>query len=396
MKTTKTGQPSRQRKFKVVAGQPSCELKSDQVEAFLTRTGAQLGPITFRLNGRKVMPYSVAPWATEKEAEKLEPILRVLRGDFFCMPFGGNARPVQGRKFPIHGETANEEWAIELLKPTAGRVGLCARLDTRVRPGHVDRYVFLRKGDTAVYSQTVVSGMSGSMSFGHHAMLKFPEAEGSGLISTSPFVYGQVHPTLFENPAGKGYSSLKVGAEFSNLKEVPMANGEAADLSCYPARRGFEDLVMLASDPNEPIGWTAVSFPKERYVWFALKDPRILRQTVLWHSNGGRHYYPWNGRHVGVLGLEEVTSYFAYGLAESVSPNPVIKCGIPTAVKLNPRRPLVIPYVMAVAATPPGFDHVKEIAPANDRKAVTLVSRSGKKVKAAVDLAFFEAGAGWD
>jgi hypothetical protein len=27
--------------------------------------------------------------------------------------------------------------------------------------------------------------------------------------------------------------------------------------------------------------------------------------TMLWHSNGGRDYAPWNGRNIGCLGVEE-------------------------------------------------------------------------------------------
>src|SRR5205814_1633800 len=121
--------------------------------------------------------------------------------------------------------------------------------------------------------------------------------------------------------------------------------GDFADLSRYPARRGFEDLVMLVSDTGAPFAWTAVTFLKQRYVWFALKDPGVLRETIFWISNGGRHYPPWNGRHVNVMGLEEVTSYFHLGLAESARKNPLSTKGIPSCVQLNPRRPLTVNYI---------------------------------------------------
>lgn len=377
-----------------IQGQPSWQLKSDRVELCLTKLGGHLGPVTFRVNGRRIQPYSIAPWATERDAGKLVPILRVLRGDFFCMPFGANATPLQGQKFPLHGETANGQWKLESIKHDSGRAMLHARLRTRVRKGTVDKFLFLQEGQSVVYCQSVVSGMSGPMNFGQHAMLKFPEDEGAGLVATSPFIYGQVHPTVFENPAAKGYSSLKMGAEFNDLSKVPMANGGTADLTRYPARRGFEDLVLMASDPDLPFGWTAVTFPKERYVWFALKDPRVLRQTLFWISNGGRHYFPWNGRHTGVMGLEDVTGYFAYGIAESVRPNPLSRQGIPTSVRLDPRKPLVVPYIMGVAPVPAGFDHVREILSAGDQHGISLVSRSGKRAHAAVDLDFLNAAPG--
>jgi hypothetical protein len=226
------------------------------------------------------------------------------------------------------------------------------------------------------------------MNFGHHAMLRFPDEPGSGLISTSRFRQGQVVPTPFEQPAAKGYSSLKVGAKFTSLSSVPLADGGRTDLSRYPARRGYEDLVMMASDPQLPFAWTAVTFPQQRYVWFALKNPRLLRESLFWISNGGRHYPPWNGRHVGVMGFEELTSFFAYGLAEAARPNAWSRKGTPTCVQLKPRMPLAVPYIMAMAVVPAGFDHVREILPGSDGASVRLVSVSGKKVTTPLRLDF--------
>jgi len=233
------------------------------------------------------------------------------------------------------------------------------------------------------------------MNLGHHAMLRFPEAPGSGLVSTSRIVYGQVFPEPLELPENRGYSWLKPGAEFKSLERVPTITGDVADLSRYPARRGFEDLVMLVSDAKAPFAWTAVAFPKERYVWFALKNPRILRATIFWLSNGGRHYPPWNGRHVNVLGLEEVTSYFHPGLAESARKNPVSAKGFPTCLTLNPRKPLVVPYIMGVAGTPAGFDRVASIRAAEGSRTIILESAGGNRTKAAVELEFLQAAAGW-
>jgi hypothetical protein len=382
-------------KLLTVSGQPSWRFQSDRVEACLTELGGQLGPVSFQLKDKKVQPYSIAPWAEEKSAAELISILRALRGDFFCLPFGGNDHPWRGEKHPVHGETANQRWHLESLQTTAGRVSLHASLQCRIRPGRVDKRVYLLPGQTAVYCQHTLSGMKGPINLGHHAMLRFPEEPGSGLVSTSPFVYGQVFPELFEIPANKGYSSLKPGAEFTSLSAVPLATGGETDLSRYPARRGFEDLVTVVSDPDLAFAWTAVVFPKPRYVWFALKNPRILRQTVFWISNGGRHYAPWNGRHMGVLGLEEVPSYFAYGLAEAVKPNPLSKKGFPTSLQLNPKEPLVVPYIMGLAAIPPGFDRVKEITPAKKDGEICLVAANGRKVTTPVQLDFLTAPAGW-
>jgi hypothetical protein len=264
-----------------------------------------------------------------------------------------------------------------------------------VRRGRVDKRIFLVKGENVVYTQHVVSGMSGPMNLGHHAMIRFPSEPGAGAISASPSLGGQVFPGRLEDPAQGGYSCLKRGAEFEDLGHVPLAEGGTTDLGRYPAREGFEDLVAFAADRELPFAWTAVSFPRERFAWFALKDPRVLAQTILWISNGGRHYAPWNGRHRAVLGLEEVTSYFHTGLAESAAPNAFNKKGWPTALKLDPRRPLVVPYIQGVTRIPAGFDRVASIDRVPGTWRVALRSASRKRVEVPVDIDFLFAGEGW-
>jgi hypothetical protein len=379
----------------IIYGQPSWRLASSSVEAFVTELGGHLGPITFDRKNRKLQPYSVAPWAEEQTDPSLPAIIKALRGDFFCLPFGGNASSFGAERHPVHGETANARWQFRSLESREGRSCLHLTLKTKVRPGQVDKRIWVVDGQNTVYSQHVVTGMSGPMNLGHHAMLKFPDSPGSGFVSTSRFVYGQVFPQAFELPENRGYSWLKPGAEFKSLEKVPTQSGQTADLTRYPARRGFEDLVMLVSDAEAPFAWTAVSFPRERYVWFALKDPRVLRETVFWLSNGGRHYPPWNSRHINVMGLEEVTSYFHLGLAESARKNPISRKGFPTRLVLNPSKPLVVPYIMGMAGIPAGFDRVVSIRAGRGKRTILLKSASGKQAQAAVDVSFLQAGAGW-
>lgn len=376
-------------RLSTVAGQPSWTVRSDRACVRLTRLGGHLGPVEFRVGDRTIAPLSVAPWSGEKLPSTLPALLRVLRGDFFCAPFGGNATPWRGERHPPHGETANARWHAASLRRAGDRVTLHATLATRVRRGRVDKLVSLVDGQTVVYQQHVLSGSRGPMPVGHHAMVKFPGPPGCGLISTSRFVRAQVFPGAFESPENRGYQSLKPGATFRTLRRVPLATGGVTDLSRYPARQGYEDLVMLTADASLPWAWTAVVFPQEAYLWFALRDPRVLRHTVLWISNGGRHYPPWNGRHTGVLGLEDITGYFHHGLAESARPNPLESQGIPTALPLRPSRPTVINYLFGVAPVPAGFDHVRQILPAQD--GIEFVSASGRRAQTRVDLGFLAA-----
>ena len=54
----------------------------------ITRVGGHLSKVKFRVGRQTVEPFSTAPWCDTAEAKKLIPLLRVLRGDFFCAPFG--------------------------------------------------------------------------------------------------------------------------------------------------------------------------------------------------------------------------------------------------------------------------------------------------------------------
>lgn len=371
-----------------VFGQESWELNSSTVQAYLTRTGGHLAPVRFRLGREIVEPYEVAPWHNEKLAPSTPSILRVMRGDFFCMPFGGNDTAYEGEKHPAHGETANGAWQLQSIARVKGGTLGRFRIKTRTRPAIVDKEILVRDGQTVIYQRHTIRGASGPMPLGHHPILKFPEEHASGIISTSKFVFGQVLPCMFEYPDVGGYQALLPGAQFKTLKKVPMANGSVADLSHYPARRGFEDLVMLVADRRLPFAWTAVTFPRQGYVWFSLRDPKVLRNTILWISNGGRHYAPWNSRHICAMGIEDVTSYFHLGLAESARQNPLVDRGYPTSLMLTPESPTVINHISGVVAIPHGFDHVQTIQASADAQKLTFTSASGKTVTTSVDTAF--------
>ena len=88
--------------------------------------GAMLGPVTFRLpDGREVSPLHVAPWADDPQVASLPGILRALRGDFACVPFGADraldlagdwsalSRPAPERPGPPHGPSSNEIWKLQ-------------------------------------------------------------------------------------------------------------------------------------------------------------------------------------------------------------------------------------------------------------------------------------------
>ncbi|MFN9943560.1 MAG: hypothetical protein ACK56I_29215, partial [bacterium] len=98
-------------KTKTIHQQPSYTVQSPQVDLAITETGGHMSPVTFYRDTEKpIQPYYVSPWQDEPASEMPVPVLVPLRGDFFCMPFGGNNESVGNEKHPPHGEIAGAKW----------------------------------------------------------------------------------------------------------------------------------------------------------------------------------------------------------------------------------------------------------------------------------------------
>ena len=378
-----------------VHSQPSAILATKDVEVAVTTRGGHMAPVTFfRSSDRPVQPYSVSPWQDEAPLPMPAPVLVTLRGDFFCMPFGGNSAEVAGEKHPPHGEIVGELWEVVGTKQAGDVSTLTMEIDTKVRKGRVIKELSLVDGQNAVYSRHTIEGFAGRAPLGHHATLAMPEKEGAVRIATSPIRFGMTCPGVFSDPKQREYQALLPGAKWTDLAKVPVAwKGAAdADLTRLPGRYGYADLVQLVNESSEKTGgpaWTTATLPADGYLWFALKDPAVLTTTVFWMENHGRHGHPWNGRN-NCLGLEDVTAFFADGLAASVSDNLLSKEGIATAVTLTADKPTTVNYIQGVVRIPEGFENVKtlEFAPGE----VTFVSTTGQRVTAPVRHEFLATG----
>jgi hypothetical protein len=89
--------------------------------------------------------------------------------------------------------------------------------------------------------------------------------------------------------------------------------------------------------------------------------------------------------------MEETTSYFHFGQAESAKSNPLSAAGYPTTVKLSPKKPLRVPHIFAVAAIPRGFDIVADVQAQADGRGVLITAANGKTAKLALDTSFLTA-----
>jgi hypothetical protein len=311
--------------------------------------GAMAGPIRFRLgDGRTVEPMQVAPWAEEPGAADLPGILRRLRGEWPCVPFG-IAREVAlagawadlvpdlaaGPAEP-HGACSNADWTWEdagddatlalSFSPPSGPV---RRITRRIRPD--------ADAPAVDFELVVEAAEPCRLPIGVHPVFRIPE--GGAVLSVPGADGGMVFPAEVE----PGVSRLAPGAAFADLAAVPATGGRTCDLTRLPLPWPTEELVQLAVASGRAelrhvddgvtvtLDWDATHFPS----------------LVLWFSNRGRTAWPWSGRHMAI-GIEPVAAAFDLGTAISAGANPLGARGVATAVELHPGRPFRTRYRIGV------------------------------------------------
>lgn len=362
--------------IETIHGAESYILANDLVKVAVTKAGGHVAPVVFKLGDREVSPYALAPWLPE-EYPDLPVLMQNLRGDFFCLPFGPQEND------PPHGETANYEWTLLEQTPET----LLLHIDPSDIQACVKKSISLKPGQTALYLEHRIKGLEGNFNYGSHPVLDLSGLpEGAGRVTVSPFRWASVYPGKFSDPEKGERQVLQPGARFSNLQAVPLMAGGTTDLTHYPVRQGNEDLVMMVSEPattDQPFAWSAVVF--DGYVWFSLKNPVDFPSTLFWLSNGGRSEAPWNDRHLGRLGVEEVFSHFCDGVDISRK-DLLADQGIPTTRDFG-REPVSLRLIQAVAAVPEGFGSVSKIVP-NGENQVTLIGENGAEVTTPINWRF--------
>lgn len=359
----------------IVHGEPSVCIANDSVTAWMTLRGNHIAPVEFHLATGNIAPYSLAPWQPG-EISGLDPLLDVLRGDFWCLPFG--AQP----DGPDHGEVARGQWRLAYLDSHRAQLVI----DVQDLGARVDKVVAVRAGQSALFQEITISGLDGAFSYGTHPILNLSDfPTGAVRISTSPPKWSSVFPGVFSDPAAGESQILKPAAEFDDLSKIPRSDGGSLDLSRYPTKTAHEDLVMISQRGDERhLAWTAVSAPG--FVWCALKDVRDFPSTVLWISNGGRTQSPWLGRHTGRLGVEDVCSFFHEGL-EASREDRLAERGIATTRTFSANSPTTLCTVQVVVATPAGFDRVASIeTPAPGL--IRIIDENGISADCVVDWEF--------
>ena len=308
-------------------------------------------------NGRKIAPLHTAPWVDDPAVAadpEIPPNLKYLSGDFFCAPFAKS----DVTDAPGHGWPANTRWNLLGVERSAGAATARYELVKRVKGARLIKEITLRDGHPFAYQSHVFEGGTGGISVASHAMTRFIK---TGRLSFSPKAFAELPGILQETDPARGRSLFAHPAHFTDLAKLPLADGTFVDLHKYPLASGHEDFAMLVEAKGAKLGWTAAVRPDSGDIVLSLKNPADFPVTFLWFSNGGRRYAPWNGRHLGVLGIEEGRAYSAYGHAASVAPNPLSDAGIPTSLTLKPDGAVSVRHVIGGVPLPSGWDAVASV-----------------------------------
>ncbi len=353
-------------------------LKSNKVKLGITEQGGQLSDVSFITNSGIIKPMHTAHWVNEKLDDSIPPALKILRGDFFCAPFGDS--DVLKNETRPHGTSANDYW--NLNNQTESSIEF--ELNKKIMGAKLRKKILLKESHSVVYQNHEFIGGHGKIPIGHHSMLR---VENKLHLSFSKNVWaGTPNKEIEVEPHGR--SLLKYPQTFMDLKKVKLSDNSFADLTVYPTLENHEDLLMMAADNSLPFSWSAASCTKSGWLWFTLKNPRILSSTVLWMSNGGRNYPPFSGRHRNVIGIEEVTSYFHLGHRASIEENELNKLGYKTFIQLSPNKNFIISYIFGLTEIPKNFGSVNLINQVED--GINIIGENNKSVFVRVDLDFLD------
>jgi hypothetical protein len=226
---------------------------------------------------------------------------------------------------------------------------LRAVLEGAVNGATIVKELSVADGHPFIYQRHLFIGGCGALPVSNHAMISLPNG---AKLSFSRKRWWETLADPVETVHGR--SCLAYPRRSEDAAEFPGADGTTVNLHRYPWGPAHEDFVAGIEDPASRLGWTAVVRPAEGDLILSLKNARALPLTMLWHSNGGRDYAPWNGRHRGCLGVEEGAALPVLGLSSRETPDPLTAAGQPAFVTLAPRGTVEVRHILGAIRWPGG------------------------------------------
>lgn len=366
-------------------GKFSYVVESNRTCARVTEIGGHV-TAEFQLGGKTVDPFFVAPWWGEGRKELAGTCDDPLRGVFFCFPFGMSGN-YGGINRPCHGFVPARAW--EFCEETR-EDGHTLTMSIQVPEEHAEvrQSVTVRDGETVLYLSDTVTGAEGAYPVGFHPTLRIPETPCSAIVDLSPYERCMTAPTHIEDPAKGGYCALPKDYEVTDETAVPTVYGETVNLKRQPFTRGFDDIYMYVFDQSRDFDYGTISVPSEGYLYFQLKNPAQLSNSMIWTSYCGRHYAPWNGRVNGCIELGAATNYFFYGLPGANARDPLTDAGFVMHHMFDgsPREYKLICGVVEIPADYPGVASIAK----KDAETITITGRDGSVIETACRVDFLQ------
>lgn len=315
--------------------------------AELQRLGGMLGPVAFKAPGSAdFQPLHVAPWAEEPGADELPGILRRLRGEWPCVPFGRVDAP---RDWPTgwtsttaddewgHGYASHHEWEwVAQDDPLA--------LEMRLRYPDDSPILCLTRQVAAVADAPALEialridvRRPCILPIALHPTLRLDQ----GLVKLHVSHRGQG----FTYPVDVSPDVSRVAPDrgFAELSRVPGIVGDDIDLSRYPQAVDSEELVQL-TNVDGPV---TIDYVDQRWSLELDWNRAQLPDVLLWVSHRGRLQAPWNGRHLA-LGVEPLNGVFDLGrMASPPQGHPLAKN---QGIALEPGQSQVVHYSLRATA----------------------------------------------
>lgn len=339
-------------------------IDTDGISLTFRRESGVIDDLVIDCEGAKALrPLHRAPWLSSGESlpDTVAPVESRLAGDFFCAPFGKTSSDI-----PIHGWAANGTWDnVGTERNPTGTVTTTYKLRESVDGSKLTKQLTLCPHHPIVYQRHVFAGGEGTIPIAHHAMIRVP---GGARLSFSSKASRFTLSKALETDPKRGRSVLLYPQHFSSLTEVKRADGGFSDASLYPFDRDHEDLIIMTETPGTKLGWSAALAHDEGFLFFAIKDAAVLPHTVLWMSNGGRSYTPWNSRHRAVIGIEEAS--LDHRLIEDPQDR---RAGL----ALGNDQTTTVRYALGAIPAPKNWTAVKDIQLAGDK--LTLIDAAGDK-----------------
>ena len=315
--------------------------------------GGMLGPTLFVLSdGRQVAPFQVAPWGNEAGGEEMPGILRRLRGEWPCVPFGADADREAGDGWPRstaqptvdpfpHGFSSNHDWQFQAPSPT--EIALVIEYP-RSHPVHsLERHIVPDPDAAAIDFELVINIRADcEMPLGLHPCFRLPQAPGAMRIEVDQGVTGATFPLDVD-----ASSIFEPGQFTPDWRKVRLRDGSTLDVSRAPLEQNTEELVQLLDMPGHAALWNAAEGYRARLSW----DREHFPSALLWFSNRGRTFPPWSGRHLA-LGLEPICSAFDLGAQISTADNPIRRRGVPTSRAFKAGERFMTRYRVEVESAP--------------------------------------------